>query len=410
MSRSRNKLTARAVAALETDGRHSDGGNLYLVIGGKGGSQSRRWVFMFTQGGKRREMGLGAFPVVGLVEARKARDEAEKILRDGGDPIEVRNEARKPPVKIPTFGEAADDLIASRKGDWRNEKHAWQWSHTLRVYAKPLRSKKVDEIGTADILAVLKPLWTAKQETAARLRGRIEMVLDAAKALKQIPEGRENPARWKGNLAHLLTRRKKLQRGHHPALAYKDMPAFMAELRGRDGAGVSGLALEFTILNALRSAEALGARHSEIDYKEKLLIIPAERMKAGVEHRAPLCDRSLAIIAERKAAAPKSDLIFPGRGGKPLSNMAMMMLMRRMERNDITVHGFRSTFRDWAGDETHFPREVCEAALAHVIHGVEGAYRRGDGLAKRRALMAAWAAHCDGQAAGENVIPIKVVR
>jgi integrase len=403
MARSRNKLTARSAAALVAPGRHSDGGQLYLTIDGQGVSMRRRWLFLFQWNGKRREMGLGGFPAVSLAEARKARDDAERMVREGKDPIAARDLARDELATKPTFGSIADDLIAAKESQWRNEKHRWQWRHTLEVYAATLRTRPVDEVDTAAVLEVLKPLWSEKPETASRLRGRIEAVLDAAKA--QGFRSGENPAAWRGHLSHLLPKRKKLYRGHHAAMPYADLPKFVAKLREREAG--AALALELCILTAARSGEILGARWSEIDLKEKVWAVPADRMKAGKEHRVPLSPRAVAIL-EHLAEAKQGDNVFAGQKDKsPLSNMAMVMVLRRMGIKGITVHGFRSAFRDWAGNETAFPREVAEAALAHLIgNDVERAYRRSDALEKRRALMDAWAAWCE-PAAGGNVVKFK---
>jgi integrase len=274
---------------------------------------------------------------------------------------------------------------------------------TLAVYAEPLRAKPVDKIETADVLAVLQPIWQAKPETASRLRGRIERILNAAKA-KGYRTG-ENPAAWRGHLETLLPKPSRLSRGHHAAMRYQDVPAFVAKLRER--AAVAGLALEFAILTAARSGEILGARWFEIDLDAEVWTIPTERMKAAREHRVPLSDPALAIL--RKVNEAKvSDYVFPGqRSGKPLSVMALEMMLRRMGIENATVHGFRSAFRDWAGNETHFPRELAEHALAHLIGDkAEQAYRRSDALARRRELMDAWARHCEGGAA-ENVFAFK---
>lgn len=397
MARARNKLTARQAAALTEPGRHSDGGGLYLVIDGEGAAMRRRWLYLFAWSGKRREMGLGGFPAASLADARKARDDAERIVREGRDPIAARAQAREEPAAKPTFGEVADALIAAKEGEWRNSKHREQWKMTLLKYAAPLRSKPVDEIDTAAVLDVLKPMWAAKPETASRLRGRIEAVLDAAKAQGQ--RSGENPAAWRGHLSHLLPKRQKLSRGHHAAMAYADLPAFMASLRGRDA--VAALALEFCILTATRSGETLGAQWCEIDTEKKVWTVPAKRMKAAREHRIPLSERALAIVKALEEGKT-GDFVFPGRkANRPLSNMAMEMMLRRMKVEDITVHGFRSAFRDWAGNETHFPREIAEAALAHVVGDkAEQAYRRSDALEKRRALMAAWASHCEPKTGG----------
>lgn len=403
MARARNKLTARGVAALTEAGRHSDGGSLYLVIDGQGETMRRRWLFLFNWNGKRREMGLGGFPSVSLADARKARDAAEKMVREGKDPIAARDQARSEQAGKPTFGAVADELITTKESQWRNEKHRWQWRHTLSVYAAPLWARPVDEVDTAAVLEVLKPLWSEKQETASRLRGRIEAVLDAAKA-KGHRSG-ENPAAWRGHLAHLLPKRQKLARGHHPAMAYSDVPEFVARLRERPG--LTARALELCILTAARSGEILGARWEEIDLDEKVWTVPSLRMKAGKEHRVPLSGRAIEIL-QRLKTSKRGNLVFVGKDTDvPLSNMALAMLLRRMGVTGVTVHGFRSAFRDWAGNETAFPREVAEAALAHLIgNDVERAYRRGDALEKRRLLMEAWALWCE-PTAGENVVKFK---
>jgi len=295
----------------------------------------------------------------------------------------------------------ADRLIEAKASEWRNEKHKAQWVMTLREYCAPIRSKPVDEIETADVLEILTPLWQRAPETASRLRGRIEAVLDAAKA-KGFRSG-ENPAAWRGHLAHLLPRRQKLTRGHHAAMAYDAIPAFVAKLRERDA--LAALALEFCILTATRTGETLGARWDEIDLTARVWEIPAPRTKTGKAHRVPLSGRALEIL-ETLATGRTGDFVFPGFApGKPLSNMAMEMVLRRMGVEGATVHGFRSAFRDWAGNETPFPRDVCEAALAHTLQGVEAAYRRGDALEKRRALMQSWADYCEPET-GANVVSI----
>jgi integrase len=368
-------------------GRHADGGGLYLVID-KGGA--KRWVFLFRWNGKLKEMGLGGLGSVKLARARELAAEARALIATGQNPIEVRRRSRP----VPTFGESADNFIASMSSKWRNPKHRAQWVMTLTVYAKPLRALPVDAIETAHVLAVLKPIWTMKPETAARLRGRIERVLDAAKALG-FRTG-ENPAAWRGNLANLLPHVQRLSRGHHAAMPYAEVPAFLARLRERPG--VAGLALEFTVVTAARTGEVLGARWNEIDPDKDLWIVPASRMKGGREHRVPLSSRAREILA-RAAELGTSDaadaFVFPGqRPGRALSAMAMEMMLRRMKVAGVTVHGFRSAFRDWAGEETSVPREIAEAALAHVVGDeTERAYRRGDALAKRRELMEQWEEH-----------------
>ena len=278
-----------------------------------------------------------------------------------------------------------------------------QWKSTLATYAAPLRNKPVDTIATDDVLAVLKPIWTTKAETASRVRGRIEKVLDAAKA-KGFREG-ENPARWRGHLDHLLPKPSKLARGHHPAMPYEEVAGFIAELRKREVS--AAVALELCILTAARSGEIFGMRWPEIDFDKKIWTVPAERMKAGREHRVPLSPRAVAIL--RKLEKVKTgEFVFPGQSrNKPLSNMAMEMVLRRMKIEDATVHGFCSSFRDWAGNVSNFPREIIEMALAHVIGDkAEQAYRRGDALEKRRKLMEAWAAYCEPKTSA-NVVPMR---
>ena len=377
-------LTARKVQTAKA-GKYSDGGNLYLIVSPSG---SRKWVLRFTWRGRAKEMGLGSATVVSLADAREKAAAARRKLADGLNPIDDR----KRDDGIPTFGEMADSVRESLSAGFRNEKHKAQWKNTLATYAASLRSKPVDTVGTDDILAVLKPIWTEKAETASRLRGRIEKVLDAAKA-KGFREG-ENPARWRGHLDHLLPRPSKLSRGHHAAMPYEEVAGFVAELRKRESP--AALALEFCILTAARSGEVLGAKWSEIDLEKRVWTVPANRMKAGREHRVPLSGRTVSIL-KRLAELNTGEFVFPGqKPKKPLSDMAMEMVLRRMKIEGATVHGFRSSFRDWAGNVTNFPREVTETALAHVIGDkAEQAYRRSDALEKRRKLMDAWATYCE---------------
>jgi len=395
MAGGKQKLTARA-AATAKPGRYGDGAGLYLVVSPSG---ARKWVFRFTFGGKVTETGLGSADVVSLGEARdKARD-ARKMVEAGENPIEARRRAATAEAGIPTFGAVADALIAAKESEWRNEKHRAQWRTSLTEFAAPLRFRPVDEIDTAAVLAVLTPLWQTKPETASRVRGRIEAVLDAAKA--QGHRSGENPAAWRGHLAHLLPKRGKLTRGHHAAMDYRDVPAFIAQLRECDV--IAAMALEFCILTATRSGEVYGARWSEIDMAAKVWTVPAARTKAAREHRVPLSEPALAILEK----LGDTDYVFPSpRGRKPLSHVSMAKVMRRLQIDGATVHGFRSAFRDWCGETTTFPREIAEAALAHVIGDkAEQAYRRGDALEKRRALMAAWANHCESKPCS-NVVPL----
>jgi integrase len=393
MSKQLHKLSARAVATLTKPGRHSDGGGLYLNITATG---ARSWVFMWKVAGKRREMGLGSLRDVPLAKARERAADARQKLADGLDPIAVRD---KP--KVMTFGEAADALIESMSSSWSSNKHRAQWRMTLAVYCEPLRSKPVAEIGAEDVLKILQPLWATKPETASRLRGRIERVLGFARARGQ--RSGENPARWRGHLDALLPKRAKLMRGHHKAMPFDDLPAFMASLREREG--IAPRALEFAILTAARSGEVLGARWDEVNLDAGQWIVPATRMKAGREHRVPLSARAVEILRQLEQAR-FSEFVFPGlKRNRPLSVMALDRVLRRM-KVDVTVHGFRSAFRDWAGERTYFPREIAEAALAHLVgDAVERAYRRGDALEKRRLLMDDWARFCEPKGSG-TVVPI----
>lgn len=408
MAREINRLNARSVATIRECGRHADGGGLYLSISkppkrkaaapkvsgsAKGG---RRWVFLYRWHGKPTEIGFGSARDVSLADARELAAEARRKLAARVNPKDVRK-----PTKGATFGECADRLIESMQSSWRNAKHRAQWTMTFKVYAAPLRRLPVDAIGTDDVLGVLKPLWSKKHETASRLRGRIERVLDAAKA--QGLRSGENPARWRGHLDQLLPKRQRLTRGHHAAMAYSKVPAFVVDLQKRQA--TAAVALEFTILTAARSGETLLAKKAEFDVDRGVWIVPPERMKAGREHRVPLSGRALKIVKQAFADYPDSDLLFPGqKTGKSLSAMALEMMLRRMKIDDATVHGFRSSFRDWASECTNFTNEVCEAALAHVIEDkAEAAYRRGDLFEKRRKLMEAWAVYCAAPKAAKVV-------
>jgi len=392
MARPLNKLTDAAVKKKPV-GRYSDGGGLYLYVSS---DLNRSWVFRWTQDGKRREMGLGAYPLVALVDARTRAYDARKTVEQNGDPI-----AEKKKEAEPSFSDCVDKFLASMETQWRNEKHRDQWRMTLTVYCKALKDRKVSTIGTEDVLKALKPIWGTKAETASRLRGRIERVLDFAKA-KGWRSG-ENPALWRGHLKNILPARQKLARGHHAAMPYPDVPALIGRLRKSEG--LSARMLEFLILTASRTSEVTQADWKEIDWKAQVWTIPPSRMKAGREHRVPLTGAALAVLKPLHELR-KEGFIFPGtKPSKPLSNLAMTMLLRRL-KVDFTVHGFRSSFRDWAGDATSFPRELAEAALAHVVGDeTERAYRRSDAIAKRRKLMEAWALYL--AQATVNVIKLK---
>lgn len=389
MARTLNRLSARRVASLKEPGRYADGGGLYLRITLQG---AKSWVFMTTVAGKRQETGLGPETAVSLATARTFAADMRAAAARGSDPrTALPFKAALPQPTIPTFEKFAEDYIASVEGGWKNHVHRQQWRNSLRDHAKPILQKPVDQIGTGDVLAALEPIWLSTPETANRVRGRIEKILAAAKARGFRPKDAANPAQWRGHLELMLAKQSKLGRGHHGALAWRDARAFMAELRKRPA--LAARALEFTILTAARSGETLGATWGEIDLRTGLWTLPATRMKAGVEHVVPLSKPAIDLLRKlRPADAESDDLVFSV-GGAARSNMAMNMLLRRMGRRDITTHGFRSTFRDWAGDATEFPRELVEQALAHTISNkVERAYRRGTAIERRRVLMEQWSA------------------
>jgi len=341
-------------------------------------------------GGSRREMGLGAYPDTTLAMARDRADAHRRAVSDGRDPLAERK-AVATSAKPKTFGEAADEFISIAKKGWRNPKHGSQWEMTLGpAYCAAIRDKSVAEVSTDDVLRILTPVWSVKAETASRLRARIERVLSFARTKGWRQPG-ENPATWRGNLENTLPKRLKLQRGHHAAMAYQDVGKLVARLRTADA--MAARALELTILCAARSGETLGATWSEFDLEDKLVwTIPAARMKAGKIHLVPLSRQAVELLV-RQREAKTSEYVFPGeRPGKPLSGMAMAMLLRRMKLGHFTVHGFRSAFRDYCGDETNVAREVAEQALAHKVgDDTEQAYRRSTALEKRRDLMQMWA-------------------
>src|SRR5664280_762639 len=390
MTKASKPLTARTVATATIPGLYPDGRGLYLQVSGP---TAKSWLYRYTLRSKTRAMGLGSALDDGLslADARAKRDELRALVVHGIDPLRAKDAARAQDqlaaAKSITFKEAAEQYIATHRAGWRNVKHAGQWAATLERDAYPIiGALPVSEIDTAIVLKVLQPIWTEKRETANRLRGRIESVLDWAKA-REFRAG-ENPARWRGHLSMLLAARGATEkRKHHAAMPFAEIGGFMADLRGRDGVGAR--ALEFAILTATRTGEVLGARWSEIDMSARVWIISGDRMKAGREHRVPLSDAALAVLEQMRAAGLSGDYIFPSIGrGRPLSNMAMLKQLERMNRAELTVHGFRSSFRDWAAERTNFANEVLEMALAHAIGDkVEAAYRRGELLDKRRRLM-----------------------
>lgn len=388
------RLAATKIASLKEPGRYCDGNGLYLQVSRW---QTKAWLLKYQLAGRSREMGLGSLSDVSLKEAREKARAARAMLIDGDDPIDarkVKKEAlRAENAKRVTFKEAAEKYIDAHRAGWRNEKHAAQWTSTLTAYAYPvISSLGVAQIDTGHIIKILEPIWASKTDTAARLRGRIENILDWATA-RHLRQG-DNPARWKGHVESLLPAKSKVRQvRHQPAMPFDEVPSFMEALRVRQG--ISVRALEFTILTAARTSEAINATWDEFDLKAGVWTIPAGRMKAGREHRVPLSERAAAILAAIPCETG-SQFVFPGgKARKPLSNMAMLEVLRGMREGDLTVHGFRSSFRDWAGESTNYPRELAEAALGHVIgDAAEQAYRRGDALEKRRKLMEAWARHC----------------
>jgi integrase len=409
-------LSARAVTALLKRGsprRHGDGGGLYLKVAGPGRGS---WVFMRKTAGRQRLLGLGSAHAVSLKAARELADACRAAVQAGREP---RTALARSPGEM-TFDAAARALIESMASSWGNARHRAQWAMTLLGeipgkdgctkkthfdYCAPIRLQPISRITTEDALRVLKPLWQTRPETASRLRGRCERVWDFAKARGHCTG--ENPFRWRGHLSALLPPRARLKRGHHAAMPFAEVPAFMRRLRTMEG--VAARALEFSVLTAARTGEVRGARWDEIDMADKVWTLPAHRMKGGREHRVPLSARAVAIVEEMQKAR-QSEFVFPGvKRGFPLSDKALASVLRRM-KIDVTVHGFRSSFRDWAGDSTAFPRDVVEAALAHAIENkVEAAYRRGDALEKRRKLMGAWMAFCTSapKQDRDNVTPLR---
>jgi integrase len=403
MKRTLGRLSATAIVRLTKRGRYADGGGLVLQVS-EGGSRS--WLFRWERDGRERQMGLGATHTLSLAEAREVARECRRIVLTGGDPIEQR-EAERAQRRVErarggTFREAAERYLAAHEKTWKNVKHREQWRSTLASYVLPnLGDLPLSAIDTALVLKCLEPIWSSKPETASRVRGRIETVLDWATA-RGLRQG-ENPARWRGHLDKILPRRSQVRAvEHHAALPYAELPAFMGELRARDS--ISARALEFAILTATRTGETIGARWDEFDLAQRMWTIPAERMKARREHRVPLSGRALAVLA----ALPRERgnlFVFIGlSAGKPLSNMAMLELLRGV-RPGYVPHGFRSTFRDWAADRTNHQNHVVEAALAHVVRDkVEVAYRRGDLFDKRRRLMDAWSNYCASEKVSDSAV------
>lgn len=384
------ELSIRAVTAIREDGRHAVGGvaGLHLRVS----SGHRGWVLRIKVGDARRDIGLGAYPTVGLAEARDKAREMQKMAKAGTDPLHSRREQRSAALALQigekSFDWCVDEFIKAKAEEWRNPKHRQQWENTLRTYASPHLGKLVvRDVDLQHVLACLEPIWKTKNETASRLRGRIESVLDWA-TVRRYRTG-DNPARWKGHLDKVLLAPSKIQKvEHHAAVPIDQMQDFMRMIKLRGG--FAARALEFLILTAARSGEVRGATWSEVDLDSAVWTIPTTRMKAKREHRVPLSTPAVALLT----ALPRlqgCDWLFPGNKAQPLSDMTLTAAMRRMDV-DAVPHGFRSTFRDWAGDRTHYPRDLAETALAHSLgNKTEEAYRRGDALEKRRLMMEDWA-------------------
>jgi integrase len=376
----------------------ADGGGLYLQVTPGSGTTFKSWIYRYaSSAGRERFMGLGSLDAVSLADARVKAAECRKLREQGIDPIDAREAQRASAAieraKAMTFDQCAEQYIAAHRAGWRNLRHLSQWKSTLATYVSPVFGNlPVGSIDVGLVIKVLQPLWVTKPETASRIRGRIESVLDWATARSF--RDAENPARWKGRLENLLPRRSKVRAvKHHAALPYVEISGFIHAMRERDT--VAARALEFAVLTAARTGEVIGAKWSEIDLKASIWTVPAERMKSGREHRVPLPDAPVALL-QRLLQVRQGDHVFPGGRRATLSKMAFLTLLQRMGRGDLTSHGFRSTFRDWAAECTNFPSEVVEMALAHAVgNRVEAAYRRGDLFEKRRQLMDAWATYCE---------------
>lgn len=411
MAKAVNRLTQAFVNRTAEAGDYCDGHGLYLQVT-KAGVKS--WLFRYMRQGRARYMGLGPLHTVGLADARTRALECRRQLLDGIDPLDARQgeraAAKVEAAKGMTFAECATAYIEAHRSGWKNAKHADQWANTITTYAGPVFGElPVASVDTALVMKVLEPVWTTKAETASRLRGRIELVLDWA-TVRGYRSG-DNPARWRGHVDKLLPKRSKVQKvEHHPALPYAELGGFIAELKQQPGTAARALGL--LILTAARTGEIIGARRDEFDLAARVWVVPAKRMKMGKEHRVALSPAAVSIIKAAMAEG-KSGWLFhsPGKPDKPLSNMALLSLLKRMGRADLTSHGFRSTFRDWAGETTHFPREVIEAALAHGIKDkAEAAYARGDLFVKRTKLMETWARFANAGPVKQNVVELAASR
>ena len=408
MARQLHQLSFKAVQTKSKPGYYADGGGLYLQVSPSG---TKSWIFRYMLDGTRREMGLGSLLAISLAAARDRTADCRRLVANRIDPIDARNGDRArlaiEAAKSITFAQCAERFIKAHQAAWKNEKHVGQWENTLKTYCEPVfGATPVQDVDTGLVLKALEPIWTKKPETASRVRGRIERVLDWAKVRGH--RAGDNPARWRGHLDKLLPNLEKKKRvKHHPALPFRDVGGFIAKVRVEGGAAAR--AMELLILTATRTIETIGARWEEFDVDEATWVIPPERMKTHKEHRVPLSPQALKLLRALKAKrADGEEFVFPGGSGDHLSNMALLALLRRMDREDITVHGFRSTFRDWASESTNYPHEVCEMALGHSVRNdVEAAYRRGDLFEKRRRLMSEWARYCDTPKASAQVLRLK---
>ena len=401
------KLTPPALRTLiKKPGRHSDGGGLFFRVLG---DHKAYFVYRFRINRREREMSLGPYPELGLGEARKKHAELRARVLNGIDPFAEKHGAKGVIAKagVPAFGVMAIDHVETHEAGWRSPKHRQQWRQTLTQFCQPIWSMPVDQVTTADVLAVLKPLWMTKSVTAGRLRGRIEVIIDAARVLGHIDADRANCARWKGHLQRLLPKPAKLTRNHHAAMPYAEVPEFVKRLRAARADSAAALALEFLILTATRTGETLNMTFDEIDFETATWSVPKERMKMQREFAVPLSDRALAILKAQHETRGKNPHVFAGRPQRPLSSMSLNMLLRRM-KVPVTVHGFRSSARSWMAD-TGVPFEPAEAALAHQVgNAVVQAYQRSS-MERRRPIMNAWADHVTGKTSG-NVVPIRAAR
>jgi integrase len=403
-------LTVKAAAAVRTPGKHRVSRNLYLQVTDTG---ARSWLFRYMRHGGARWHGIGSYDLVSLAEARDKALACRKMLLDGVDPIEQKRAKHQHALlanaATMTFLECGEAYVRAHEPTWRNPKHRQQWRNTLDTYVYPVVGPlPVQVVDVAHVMKIVEPIWQTKPETAGRVRGRIEAVLDWA-AARKYREG-DNPARWRGHLDQLLPKKAKVRKvRHQPAMEYLDVPSFMARLRALDS--ISARALEFTILAAVRTNETIYAQWNEIDLAGRLWTIPAHKMKAEKEHRVPLSDRMIEILASVPRERGNPHVFVGARKGKGLSNMAMLELLRGMDGNGYTVHGFRSSFRDWHAEQTNFARELGEAALGHALKDdTEAAYQRGDLLEKRRKLMRAWAGYCASPPCKGDVVELSARR